>query len=154
MAGEKLDKERQIEYVAFCMYRDMELPRDIRGIRQQPVSGKIYSERTWFRWNAKNDWQTRITAWDAEVALKIKTQQIKRRHKDIEEFVTQDFAIGKLSQLFVKQQLSLLAQDGHVTADVRAYRTLMMGYALSRENLKELIGFMNTEVEKCVNAES
>ena len=155
MIGGKLSTETPLAYEYFKVYRDTPPgERDIRTLSQRAISGKKRSPRTVFKWSSDNNWQQRVIEWDAFQASVEIQEIIKQRRDEINRFFDRDFEIADSVQELILRALEKLKAGDNAPFNTLQLRHLAMAYQPFRDNIKELVGFMNKELDKIEEVEN
>lgn len=135
----RLPGESALAFAYFELYRDAGDRRSLRALCDCEVNGKKRILSQFGKWSSRFHWQTRIEAFEAEIAHAASLKLTAQRREEITAFIANDMSIALEVQKLCKTQLKKLAADTDL-ADCRELRQLALAYRESRLWLKELIG--------------
>ena len=136
--------ESALAYEYFQIYCEMPAAaRSLRALCDRVVTGKKRSEAVFKRWSVQHDWQSRVSAYDAEVERAAAAELFARRRSEISDFIEKDLQVSRMAQEICLREFQALSEAESV--DVSELRQLAMAYSQSREWVKELIGILELQ---------
>ncbi|MDE0040992.1 MAG: hypothetical protein OXT74_03080 [Candidatus Poribacteria bacterium] len=137
----RLPGESSLAFAYFELYRDAGSQRSLRALCECEVNGKKRTLSQFGKWSSRYHWQTRVEAYEAEIAHDAFLKLAEQRREEITEFIANDMSIALELQKLCKIRLRKLAVDTDNT-DCRELRQLALAYRESRQWLMELTGIV------------
>ena len=142
----RLPGESALAFAYFEIYRDAGNQRSLRALCECEVNGKKRPLSQIGKWSSRFHWQTRVQAFEAEIAHTAFLKLTDQRREEITAFVANDMTIALELQKLCKIRLRKLAADTDNT-DCRELRQLALAYRESRLWLMELTGIVESDSE-------
>ena len=140
----RLPGESALAYEYFKLYCEMPAAdRSLQALCDRVVTGKKRSVGVFKRWSAQHEWQSRVSAYDAELERAAAAELFARRRTEIADFIDKDIQVSRLSQEICLRRYKELSATAAV--DCTELRQLAMAYSQSREWVKELIGILELQ---------
>jgi hypothetical protein len=140
----RLPGETALAFAYFEIYRDAGNQRSLRALCECEVNGKKRPLSQIGKWSSRFHWQTRVQAFEAEIAHTAFLKLTEQRREEITAFVANDMTIALELQKLCKIRLRKLAADTDNT-DCRELRQLALAYRESRLWLMELTGIVESD---------
>jgi hypothetical protein len=140
----RLPGETTLAFAYFEIYRDAGNQRSLRALCECEVNGKKRPLSQIGKWSSRFHWQTRVQAFEAEIAHTAFLKLTEQRREEITAFVANDMTIALELQKLCKIRLRKLAADTDNT-DCRELRQLALAYRESRLWLMELTGIVESD---------
>ena len=140
----RLPGESALSFAYFEIYRDAGNQRSLRALCECEVYGKKRPLSQIGKWSSRFHWQTRVQAFEAEIAHTAFLKLTDQRREEITAFVANDMTIALELQKLCKIRLRKLAADTDNT-DCRELRQLALAYRESRLWLMELTGIVESD---------
>ncbi len=142
----RLPGESSIAFAYFEIYRDAGNRRSLRALCDYEVEGKKRHLSQIGRWSSRYQWQTRVEAFEAQVAHDAYLELTEQRREEITTFIANDMSIALELQKLCKSRLRKLAAETENT-DCRELRQLALAYRESRLWLMELTGIVASDTD-------
>ena len=140
----RLPGESSLAFTYFELYRDARYDRSLRALCKCEVNGKKRPLSQIGKWSSRFHWQTRVEAFEAEIAHTAFLKLTEQRREEITAFVANDMTIAIELQKLCKIRLRKLATDTD-NIDCRELRQLALAYRESRLWLMELTGIVESD---------
>ena len=137
----RLPGESTLAFAYFEIYRDAGNQRSLRALCDRDVKGKKRHLSQIGKWSSRFHWQTRVEAFEAQVAHDAFLKLTQQRREEITEFIANDMSIALELQNLCKTRLTHLTVDADNT-NCRELRQLALAYRESRLWLMELTGIV------------
>ena len=137
----RLPGESALAFAYFELYRDAGSQRSLRALCDCEINGKKRTLSQMGKWSSRFHWQTRVEAYEAELAHAASLKLAGQRREEITAFIANDMSIALELQKLCKIRLRNLAADTDNT-DCRELRQLALAYRESRLWLMELTGIV------------
>ena len=137
----RLPAESSLAFAYFELYRDAGSQRSLRALCESEVNGKKRPLSQIGKWSSRFHWQTRVEAFEAEIAHTAFLELTQQRREEITAFIASDMTIALELQKLCKIRVRNLAADTDNT-DCRELRQLALAYRESRLWLMELTGIV------------
>ena len=152
MAGEMIKGETALAYEYFLLFLALDpVTRSCAPLSGIEVAGKNRLPSVIRRWHFNHDWDNRVNKWDIERSRAALKAFILRRNVDLETFIDNDYTILQNAQQIVIKKMVKLRNEKDPSAT--EFRTLMLGYGVVREGLKDLIGIFDNEADDASRSE-
>ena len=140
----RLPGETTLAFTYFEIYRDAGSGRALRPLCNREVRGKKRHLSQIGKWSSRFHWQTRVEAFEAEIAHTAFLKLTEQRREEITAFIANDMTIALELQKLCMIRLRKLATDTDNT-DCRELRQLALAYRESRLWLMELTGTVESD---------
>ena len=140
----RLPGETTLAFTYFEIYRDAGSGRALRALCNREVRGKKRHLSQIGKWSSRFHWQTRVEAFEAEIAHTAFLKLTEQRREEITAFIANDMTIAIELQKLCMIRLRKLAADTDNT-DCRELRQLALAYRESRLWLMELTGIVESD---------
>ena len=140
----RLPGETTLAFTYFEIYRDAGSGRALRALCNREVRGKKRHLSQIGKWSSRFHWQTRVEAFEAEIAHTAFLKLTEQRREEITAFIANDMTIAIELQKLCMIRLRKLAADTANT-DCRELRQLALAYRESRLWLMELTGIVESD---------
>lgn len=140
----RLPGESALAFAYFELYRDAGSQRSLRALCESEINGKKRTLSQIGKWSSRFHWQTRVEAFEAEIAHTALLELTEQRREEITAFIANDMAIALELQKLCKIRLRNLAADTD-NNDCRELRQLALAYRESRLWLMELTGIVESD---------
>ena len=140
----RLPGETTLAFTYFEIYRDAGSGRALRPLCNREVRGKKRHLSQIGKWSSRFHWQTRVEAFEAEIAHTAFLKLTEQRREEITAFIANDMTIAIELQKLCMIRLRKLAADTDNT-DCRELRQLALAYRESRLWLMELTGIVESD---------
>ena len=137
----RLPGETTLAFTYFEIYRDA---GSGRALCNREVRGKKRHLSQIRKWSSRFHWQTRVEAFEAEIAHTAFLKLTEQRREEITAFIANDMTIAIELQKLCMIRLRKLAADTDNT-DCRELRQLALAYRESRLWLMELTGIVESD---------
>ena len=95
--------ESDLTFEYFTAYRDMGPTRTLRALEKIEIAGRTRGLRQIGKWSSEFEWQTRVEAFDVNVARAASIKTVENRANALQAFITRDMGLALIIQdAFIK----------------------------------------------------